>query len=172
VHASAGSTAILMRADERSALAGKRLRRVYCAMIGALLSLAAGHAPAQGAGIFLKVLDQRLDVEIAATQADRVRGLSQRCTLPENHGMLFVFHDPALHVIWMRNTFIPLSVAFLDERGVIINIEDMEPNTLDRHTAARPAKYALEVNRGWFDRHGVRSGMRIAGIEQAPHADP
>jgi len=142
-----------------------------CLMLGVSLTLIAGPAPAQGNEIALTVLDQRLDVEVAATQAERVRGLSQRRTLPEDHGMLFVFRDPALHVMWMRHTYVPLSVAFLDEQGGIINIADMEPNTLDRHPAARPAKFALEVNRGWFDRHGVTPGMRIEGIGKAPPAE-
>jgi uncharacterized membrane protein (UPF0127 family) len=141
------------------------------AMVGALLFSTAGHVLAQDITIGLYVLDQRVDVEIAATTADRVQGLSRRQALPENRGMLFVFRDVAPHIMWMRDTHIPLSVAFLDERGVIINIEDMAPDTLARHPASRPAKYALEVNRGWFDRHGVKPGMRIEGIEQAPLAD-
>jgi uncharacterized membrane protein (UPF0127 family) len=164
------TTVTAMTPSAREAGAVRCVRRARFAMIGALLILGSGHAPAQDSGITLTVLDQRLDVEIADTQACRVQGLSRRRSLPENHGMLFVFSDPALHVMWMRHTFVPLSVAFLDERGVIINIADMEPNTLDRHPAARPAKYALEVNRGWFDRHGVKPGMRIQGIGQAPPA--
>jgi uncharacterized membrane protein (UPF0127 family) len=146
-------------------------RLAVSAMVGALLFLIAGYAMAHAVIIGLYVLDQRVEVEVSATRADRVRGLSGRQTLPENRGMLFVFRDAALHVMWMRDTHIPLSVAFLDERGVIINIEDMVPGTLDRHPASRPAKYALEVNRGWFDRHGVKPGMRIEEIEQAPPAD-
>lgn len=146
-------------------------RHVVSAMAGALLFSTAGYIQAQDVTIGLYVLDQRVDVEVAATRADRVRGLSRRQTLLENRGMLFVFRDVALHVMWMRDTHIPLSVAFLDEQGVIINIEDMAPDTLDRHRASQPAKYVLEVNRGWFDRHGVKPGMRVEGIEQAPLAD-
>jgi uncharacterized membrane protein (UPF0127 family) len=172
---SAGSTPLdgMRHVGGRAARAipGKWWRLACCALLGTLLSFHVSSAGSRDAGITLTVLDQRLDVEVAASQADRVRGLSRRWTLPGNRGMLFVFRDPALHVIWMRDTHVPLSVAFLDEQGVIINIEDMEPDTLDRHTAARPAKYALEVNRGWFDRHGIRPGMRVEGIGQAPPGD-
>jgi len=160
-----------MTPHARLALTAECLRSARITLVLVLMSLAAGYAAERDHGIILTVLDQQLDVEVAATQADRVRGLSQRQTLPENRGMLFVFVDPARHVMWMRDTHVPLSVAFLDEQGVIINIEDMEPDTLDRHRAARPAKFSLEVNRGWFDRHGIRPGMRIEGIERAPRAD-
>jgi len=90
--------------------------------------------------------------------------------LPENRGMLFVFDNVAVHAMWMMNTYIPLSVAFLDERGVIINIEDMKPHTQDTHPAAKPAKYALEVNQGWFSKRGIRPGAKVEGIERAPPA--
>jgi uncharacterized membrane protein (UPF0127 family) len=70
----------------------------------------------------------------------------------------------------MMNTHIPLSVAFLDERGLIINIADMQPQTRDTHAAAKPAKYALEVNQGWFAKRGIKPGARIEGLERAPPA--
>jgi uncharacterized membrane protein (UPF0127 family) len=109
-------------------------------------------------------------VEVAHTEATRMQGLMYRRMLPESRGMLFVFREPALHGMWMMNTYVPLSVAFIDERGVIINIADMEPHTRTTHSAARPAKYALEVNRGWFAKHDVKAGMRVEGIERAPPA--
>ena len=84
--------------------------------------------------------------------------------------MLFVFPEQGLHGMWMVNTYIPLSVAFLDEGGVIINIADMEPHTRTTHAATRPARYALEVNRGWFATRGIKPGMRVEGIERAPPA--
>ena len=82
--------------------------------------------------------------------------------------MLFVFRDVAQHAMWMMNTYIPLSVAFLDQRGVIINIEDMKPHTQDAHPAAKPARYALEVNRGWFRSRGIKPGAKVEGLERAP----
>ena len=65
--------------------------------------------------------------------------------------------------MWMMNTYVPLSVAFLDANGVIINIEDMEPHTQDTHPAARPAKYALEMNQGWFRKRGIKPGAKVGG---------
>jgi hypothetical protein len=91
-----------------------------------------------------------------------------RRILPENRGMLFVFEEAGAHAMWMKNTYIPLSVAFLDERGGVINIADMEPHTVDSHGAARPARYALEANRGWFAKRGIKPGARVEGIERAP----
>jgi uncharacterized membrane protein (UPF0127 family) len=84
--------------------------------------------------------------------------------------MLFVFTDVSRHAMWMMNTHVPLSVAFLDERGVIINIEDMKPHTQDAHAAAKPAKYALEMNRGWFQKRGIKPGAKVEGVERAPPA--
>ena len=115
----------------------------------------------------LTVGGHKLTAEIARTDAARMQGLMHRRMLPEDRGMLFVFDDVGIHAMWMKNTFVPLSVAFLDERGAIINIADMEPHTLDTHAAARPAKYALEVNRGWFARRGIKAGARVEGIERA-----
>ncbi len=90
-----------------------------------------------------------------------------RRILPESRGMLFVFRQVEVHAMWMMNTHIPLSVAFLDANGVIINIEDMPPHTQDTHPAARPAKYALEVNQGWFKKRGIKPGARVDGVDRA-----
>lgn len=140
------------------------------ALIGALLAFSTLSANAQQAEIPLTINQQHLTVEVANTEALRMRGLMFRRILPASRGMLFVFPEVARHGMWMMNTYVPLSVAFLDERGVIINIEDMEPHTRATHSAARPAKYALEVNRGWFAKRGIKSGVRVEGIDQAPPA--
>jgi len=104
--------------------------------------------------------------ELADTFATRMRGLMQRERLGQNAGMLFVFDEPGIQCMWMKNTLIPLSVAFLDDRGRIINIADMRPRTEDTHCAERPARYALEMNRGWFAERGIRPGGRLRGIEK------
>jgi uncharacterized membrane protein (UPF0127 family) len=78
--------------------------------------------------------------------------------------MLFLFDQPGSQCMWMKNTLIPLSVAFLDEHGTIINIEDMAPQTENSHCARRPARYALEMNGGWFAARGIKPGMRLGGI--------
>jgi len=135
----------------------------------ALLWLAAA-AHAQLPEIALTVNGNKLTAEVAHTEAARMQGLMHRRILPEDRGMLFVFGETGLHGMWMKNTYIPLSVAFLDERGAVINIADMEPHTLNTHAATRPAKYALEVNRGWFRKRGVKPDVRVEGIEDAPPA--
>jgi uncharacterized protein len=105
-----------------------------------------------------------IQAEVADDFASRARGLMYRKQMPSNAGMLFLFEEPGAQCMWMKNTLIPLSVAFLDERGTIINIEDMAPQTEDSHCARRPARYALEMNGGWFAARGIRPGMRLGGI--------
>lgn len=104
--------------------------------------------------------------ELADTFASRMQGLMHRERLGPNAGMLFVFDEPGIQCMWMKNTLIPLSVAFLDDSGGIINIADMRPQTEDTHCAARPARYALEMNRGWFAERGIKPGGRLRGIEK------
>ena len=110
----------------------------------------------------------RIQAEVAARDPDRMQGLMHRRSMPANHGMLFVFAQAARHCMWMRNTFLPLSVAFLDDEGRILNIEDMQPQTEDNHCAAKTARYALEMNLGWFAGKGIKPGTRIGGLEKSP----
>ncbi len=110
----------------------------------------------------------RIQAEVAARDPDRMQGLMHRRSMPANHGMLFVFAQAARHCMWMRNTFLPLSVAFLDDEGRILNIEDMQPQTEDNHCAAKAARYALEMNLGWFAQRGIKPGSTIGGIDKAP----
>ena len=102
--------------------------------------------------------------EVAADFTHRARGLMFRASMPQNAGMLFIFDEAGQQCMWMKNTLIPLSVAFIDEKGVITNVEDMQPQTEDSHCASRPARYALEMNRGWFAAKGIKPGSRIGGI--------
>jgi uncharacterized membrane protein (UPF0127 family) len=104
--------------------------------------------------------------EVADNDPARMQGLMYRKVLGQNDGMLFVFEHAATHCMWMKNTYLPLSVAFLDDGGTIINIEDMQPQTEQAHCAARPARYALEMNKGWFAQRGVHAGFRLRGLER------
>lgn len=106
----------------------------------------------------------RIDAEVAATNDTRMRGLMHRKEMGAQQGMLFIFDGTQQHCMWMKNTFLPLSVAFADETGKIINIEDMRPQTETSHCAAEPARYALEMNQGWFKAKGIKPGTRIRGI--------
>lgn len=109
----------------------------------------------------------RIEAEVAASPESRAIGLMQRGFLAPQRGMLFVFPEITKHCMWMRNTLLPLSVAFLDEKGVVINVEDMQPKSDDNHCASRPARYALEMNLGWFRSRGFSAGLAISGIEKA-----
>ncbi len=110
----------------------------------------------------------RIEAEVAANDQNRQLGLMNRKSMAQQRGMLFVFPQANTHCMWMRNTLLPLSVAFLDEDGVIINIEDMQPQTENNHCARRPARYALEMNLGWFAQRGLKPGARLGGVEKAP----
>jgi uncharacterized membrane protein (UPF0127 family) len=112
----------------------------------------------------------RIRAEVANTLETRAEGLMFRKSLPANYGMLFVFDQSAQHCMWMRNTLIPLSVAFIDEQGRIINVEEMAPHTEDNHCAAKPAKFALEMTAGWFTSKGFAAGMKLSDIDKAPPA--
>ena len=103
-------------------------------------------------------------IEVMKKDDDRMRGMMHRTAMGKNEGMLFVFPVQARYCMWMKNTKIPLSVAFLDEKGKIINIEDMKPETETSHCAKRAVRYALEVPRGWFKRHGIKPGFVIPGV--------
>ena len=114
--------------------------------------------------IALSAGDSIIVAETAASEASRALGLMGRDHLDRNHGMLFVFGRPGRYRMWMKNTLLPLSVAFMDERGTILNIEDMAPLTLDLHASKGDAAYALEMEQGWFRAHHVRPGERLEGL--------
>ena len=141
-----------------------------CALVTVSLLMAGAGARAELPEITLAIAGHAITAEVASTNSERSQGLMHRRMLPENRGMLFVFPEPALHAMWMVNTYVPLSVAFLDAEGVIINIEDMTPHTQTPHSAKRPAKYALEANRGWFSKRAIQAGAKVRGLERAPPA--
>jgi uncharacterized membrane protein (UPF0127 family) len=104
--------------------------------------------------------------EVADRMETRMTGLMHRKSMETNAGMVFVFDELAPHCMWMKNTFIPLSVAFLDQSGAIINIADMTPHSEQSHCATRPARYALEMNKGWFAQRGIKPGAKLRGVEK------
>ena len=106
--------------------------------------------------------DIPLKVEISDTPKSREKGLMYRRKLPEDQGMLFVFEWPGIHPFWMKNTYIPLSIAFVSQRREIVQIQDMEPlDTLNLHIPKKPVLYAIEVNKGWFTSHNVKVGDTV-----------
>jgi uncharacterized protein len=144
------------------------LRRILAIFLAFLLSTSvSAEMPVRP----LKISGHTLFAEVAHTHATRSQGLMFRRSLDENSGMLFVFSYTGHQSMWMMNTDIPLSVAFLDERGVILNIEDMMPHTKTAHSSANAAKYALEMNIGWFKTRNIEVGMPVKGLDKVPAAE-
>jgi len=106
--------------------------------------------------------------EVADNMGARTTGLMHRKSMAQNAGMVFVFEENAAHCMWMKNTLIPLSVAFIDEAGAIVNIADMQPHSEQSHCATRPSVYALEMAQGWFAQRGIKPGAKLGGLDKLP----
>ena len=150
----------------------KKRSSLLRASIFAVLCTAALSAAAQGVTARLPVAElgagmYRIEAEVAATPDHRMVGLMNRRSMPANHGMLFVFTERRAHCMWMKNTLIPLSVAFLDAEGRVLNIADMQPQTEDIHCAQTDVRYALEAPLHWFARRGIRPGSSVLGLPGA-----
>ena len=104
-----------------------------------------------------------ISAEVAQSPDERATGLMFRQSMPANQGMLFVFEQAEQQCFWMKNTLIPLDVAFMADDGTVINIEHMKPQTLDNHCSAKPVRMVLEMNDGWFARKGVSAGSKLMG---------
>lgn len=102
--------------------------------------------------------DDTVRAEVADSQEERERGLMHRRRLEEGRGMLFVFPREEVRSFWMKNTYLPLDIAFLDSTLEVVDVQQMEPETEDFYESAGPAMFALEVPRGWMDAHGVAAG--------------
>lgn len=127
---------------------------------------AAGQQPSRFPVVSLTAGMHVIRAEVASTDAERQQGLMFREKMGPNEGMVFLFHAPASVCMWMKNTLIPLSVAFIDEGGAIVNIADMQPHSEQSHCAARPAVFALEMAQGWFAQRGIKPGTRLGGLER------
>lgn len=115
---------------------------------------------------------QKIEAQIAASPADRQQGLMFRQSMPASQGMLFVFEQTALHCFWMKNTPLALTIGFFDERGTLINTVDMAPFDESSHCPSKPARYALEMNQGWFAKHKIKSGSKLAGQPKPTASTP
>ena len=109
-----------------------------------------------------------IDAQLARTPDQRETGLMFRETMPANEGMLFAFEAPAEQCFWMKNTLIPLDAAFIGDDGSIVNIEHMKPLTVDGHCSAKPVRYVLEMNDGWFAKRGIKPGSKLRGLPATP----
>ncbi len=104
-----------------------------------------------------------IDAQVAATPEQRTVGLMHRKTMPQHEGMLFVFDFPSQQCFWMRNTLLPLAIAFIADDGRIVNIDEMKPLTEDPHCSTEPVRYVLEMNKGWFAKKGIKAGAKLEG---------
>jgi uncharacterized protein len=141
------------------------LTRVAAALMLALLcvgALAQG-APQQLPAIRLNAGIHNIQAEVARSAAEREIGLMFRTALGANDGMLFVFEQPGQQCFWMKNTLLPLSVAFIADDGSIVNIDTMKPQTLDSHCSEKPVRFVLEMNEGWFAKRGIKAGSKLRG---------
>ncbi|MEO7150808.1 MAG: DUF192 domain-containing protein [Burkholderiaceae bacterium] len=134
----------------------------------AILLSVAGVACAQDAAqqlpaILLGAGMHIIKAELAQTPDQRAIGLMHRKTMPSNDGMLFVFEQPAPQCFWMKNTLLPLSIAFIADDGTVASIEEMAPGSLDSHCSTQPVRYALEMNQGWFAKRGIKAGGKLTG---------
>lgn len=105
----------------------------------------------------------QIDAQVALTPEQRQIGLMFRKEMPQSEGMIFVFEQAAQQCFWMKNTILPLTAAFVAEDGTIVNLADMKPQTTDAHCSAKPVRYVLEMNKGWFAKKGIKAGARLGG---------
>ncbi len=138
------------------------------ALASFVIATVGGHAWAQDGpqklpSIKLSAGMHLLQVEVAQTPREHSVGLMFRKSMPTNDGMLFIFERPGQQCFWMKNTLLPLAVAFIADDGRIVNIDAMKPQTLDGHCSTTEVRYVLEMNDGWFAKHGIKPGMKLQG---------
>jgi uncharacterized membrane protein (UPF0127 family) len=140
------------------------------ALTAIVLCFCIGAAPAvtELPAVQLKIKGHAVSAEVAANEQTRTTGLMYRFSLRPDSGMLFVFTNAQPLAFWMKNTYVPLSIAFIDADGRIMNIEDMAPQTEATHGSRGLAMYALEMKKGWFGANGIAPGDRVEGLEKVP----
>ena len=144
--------------------------RFICALFVLLLSaLTVAHAQTNGEPQMnlqrtkLSAGMHQIDAQVALTPEQRQIGLMWRKTMPTHEGMLFIFEQPSTQCFWMRNTLLPLTAAFVADDGTIVNLADMKPQTTDSHCSAKPVRYVLEMNQGWFAKRNIKAGVKLGG---------
>jgi uncharacterized membrane protein (UPF0127 family) len=144
------------------------MNRFYFAALSACLAAASAFAQTNTPQLNLQRITlgvgmHLIQTQVAATPEQRSTGLMHRQEMPLGEGMLFVFEEPMRQCFWMKNTLIPLTAAFVADDGTIVNLADMKPQTTEPHCSARPVRYVLEMNRGWFDKRGIKAGSQLSG---------
>lgn len=144
-------------------------RKTAAALLCSLATLGALPATAQEGPqldlprITLSAGMHQIKVQVAQHPNERQIGLMFRAEMQQAEGMLFIFEQASMQCFWMKNTLLPLTAAFVDDAGVIVNLADMKPQTTDSHCSAKPVRYVLEMNKGWFTKKGITAGFKLAG---------
>jgi uncharacterized protein len=123
---------------------------------------------AWGEELTLTLGNQRIRAVVANTPESREQGLMHQTKLCQNCGMIFIFSKADRYSFWMKNTPLPLSIAFIEEGGRILNITEMQAHSTRSHVAQGAALYALEMNKGWFTKNGISSREQVHGLAEAP----
>lgn len=156
--------------DDNSGITDIRFVLRHFLLVGMLILCGCANAepPVQFERAQIKVNNINLKVELAQSWEQRQRGLMFRKSLCQNCGMLFVFESPRIGSMWMKNTLIPLDVAYIDKSGQITDIKAMQPQDLTSIQSSKPILHALEMNQGWFAANGVKVGDKILIVDSAP----
>ena len=133
------------------------------ALLCAATAASAQDGPQKLPAITLNAGMHLIRAEVAQTPEQRSTGLMFRQAMGQNEGMLFAFEDAGQQCFWMKNTLLPLSVAFVADDGSIVNIESMKPQTEDSHCSTKPVRFVLEMNEGWFVKRGIKPGFKLQG---------
>lgn len=151
-------------------LRASAVRLASAAALACCVAASAQTGPQRLGAIRLNAGIHNIEAEVAQSPDERATGLMFREKMDANHGMLFVFEAPArTQCFWMKNTLLPLSIAFLADDGTVVNVADMQPQTTASHCSLKPVRYALEMNQGWFAKRGIGAGARLSG---APFGTP
>ena len=141
---------------------------LWLALAGSAWAQPAGGVPQRLQAITLQAGMHNIRAELAATPEQRQIGLMFRKDLASHEGMLFIFDEPTPQCFWMRNTPTPLTIAFINDDGSIVNLADMQPFDESSHCSAKPVRYVLEMNQGWFTKRGIKAGFKLAGAPFKP----
>ena len=144
------------------------MKRILVALTALAIGAASIPAAAQEAQMNLQRVTlsagmHQIDAQVAFTPEQRTVGLMFRKEMPQREGMLFVFEQPSVQCFWMMNTLLPLTAAFVADDGTVVNLADMKPMTTDAHCSAKPVRYVLEMNQGWFAKKGIKPGAKLMG---------
>jgi uncharacterized membrane protein (UPF0127 family) len=143
---------------QRRWISVRRIRGILFLLL--ILSVIEGYAQSLSR-VPLYIKNKEIWVEVAKTPEERAMGLMGRTHLGKDEGMLFIFDAEGYHAFWMKNTVIPLSIAFIDKEYKIVKISEMKPLTLDSHPPPQPILYALEMGKGWFSVNGIKAGDAV-----------